>query len=72
MVDRGWTGVEGRKNIHARRGTKSRSDMTASQYCHRRTRRKVEDNGVGREELLVARDDEGNSKVHGRIVRVWL
>ena len=35
----------------------------ASQYCCRRTQRKVENNRAGREELLVARDDEGGSKI---------
>jgi len=33
----------------------------------RRTWRKVENNGVGREELLVAGDDEGSSEVCGGV-----
>ena len=41
--------------------------MTASRYCHRGTWEKMEDDRVGREELLVARDDEGSSEVRGRM-----
>ena len=41
--------------------------MTASRYRHRGTWRKVEDNGVGREELLVAGDNERSGEVHGRM-----
>jgi len=72
VVNRRWTGVEGRKNICARGGTKSRGNMTSSQYRHRRSWREVKNNGVGRKELLVAGDDEGGGKVHGRMRSVPL
>ena len=39
----------------------------ASRYRRWRTQRKMENNGVGREELLVARDDEGGGEVRGRV-----
>ena len=45
----------------------TRSDTTVSQYHCRRTWRKIENNGVGGEELLVARDDKEGGKVYGRM-----
>jgi len=45
----------------------TRSDTIASQYHCRRTQGKIENDGVGGEELLVAGDDEGGGKVCGRM-----
>jgi len=41
--------------------------MMASQYRHERAWRKVENNGVGGKELLVAGDDEGSGEVCGGV-----
>jgi len=67
VVNRGRAGVERRKDICAGRGTKGRSDTTASRYRRRRTRRQIENDRVGGKELLVAGDDEGGGEVCKRV-----
>jgi len=53
-----------KKNINRTRGI---TNMAVSQYCCRGTWGKMEDDRVGREELLVAGDDKGSDEVCGRM-----
>jgi len=67
MIHRRWASTKRGKDIHTGRDVESKSDIAALQYGHGRAQRKVEDNRVGREELLVAGDDKGSNKVCRRV-----
>ena len=77
MENRRWDSNDGRKNIHARKRTQGRNNICArkrtqgrdniiaSQHPSRRAWREIEDNRVGCQELLVARNNKRGGKIYG-------
>ena len=65
MVNRGKTGIKERLNLCTRgKRLKSRNNTTASQHSSRRAWRKVENSGIGRKKLLVARNDKRGREIY--------
>ena len=63
VVDRGRNSNEGGTSIYTGRRAERRSSMPASWYSSRRAWEKIENNGVGHQELLVARDNKWKRKI---------
>ena len=61
-------GRKGKKNICAKgQRVESRDNLASPQYASSWTWRKIEDNGVGYEELLVAKSYKRCRKICGRL-----
>jgi len=51
-------------NLCARRETEGEGDIATSWYTSGRTWRKMEDNGIGNKELLVAKSYKGSKNIY--------